>query len=533
MGKPKLHVYIPGLPQRSYEYRRGDSILIYDEKKNAVLIDGGEKELFDRMEAFLRKEFTAEDGYAHVTYILTHWHGDHDCGLKYCLESPHIFVDRIYCPPPEELKNVPRDDGYGEYSRAVKRIALAKEYNKEVIYPVSGKKVGHWVGKIRMWMYRQAASNADYVDYQVNNTSVQVYFPDLEFLTTGDAITSEDKFLKKFDWRIIGFKIGHHGNACTYSTCDLLTQHGARICYYTDWEPNGISIGGTTFSKYGAGRTKQYFKTLRPFEDIRIEADGNGHVTWSQGNDSWTYDIAYGAEIAPPDENADVVPVIHVNTGFKGYNVSRRTDSIKYIVIHYVGAESTAKDNVSYFNSADRQASADFFVGHDGDIWQYNPNIKDQYSWHCGGGRQSDQGGSLYGICKNGNSIGIELCTKKVNGNWTFSDKTVNAAQVLVQYLMKEYGVSADHVCRHFDVTGKYCPQVKGWIDPLGTEEWKKFKAIISGQSKPVSHIYRVRLSWEDAKSQLGAFSDLGNAKAMRDKHEGYHIYDECGTMIE
>lgn len=133
MAKPKLHIHIPSLPQRSYEYRRGDSILVYDDDRNAILIDGGERELFDQMELYLRKNFTGKDGYAHVTFVLTHWHGDHDCGLRYALESPHIFVDRIYCPDPEELKLVPRDEGYEEYSRAKKRLALAKDYNKEVI----------------------------------------------------------------------------------------------------------------------------------------------------------------------------------------------------------------------------------------------------------------------------------------------------------------------------------------------------------------------------------------------------------------
>lgn len=32
---------------------------------------------------------------------------------------------------------------------------------------------------------------------------------------------------------------------------------------------------------------------------------------------------------------------------------------------------------------------------------------------------------------------------------------------------------------------------------------------------------YRVRKSWDDAKSQLGAYTMLGNAKAMADKNPG------------
>lgn len=529
----KLHVYIPSLPQRSYEYRRGDSILIYDEDKAAVLIDGGERELFDRMEAFLRKNFTGSDGYAHVTQIITHWHGDHDCALKYTLESPHIFVDEIIAPDPEELKNVPRDDGYEEYNRAKKRLALAKDYNKKITFPRADKRVGRWVGQIRMWMYRQTASNADYVDYQVNNTSIQVFFPDLEFLTTGDAITAEDKFLKKFDWRVTGFKIPHHGNACTYSTCDQLTQHGAKICYYTDWEPSGTAIGNTHFSKYGAGRAKQYFTILRPFEDIYIDSDGENHVTWEQGGKSWTFDINSGVPIPEPEPEVEILPIIKKNTGFRGYNVSPRSDKIKYIVIHYTGDDgATAENEVKYFNTADRQASADFFVGHDGDIWQYNPEPVNQYSWHCGGSIESSHH-PLHGICKNSNSLGVELCTRKVGGDWTFTDKTVVAAQTLVKYLMSLYGVPADNVVRHYDVTGKSCPRVPGWGAVGGSAEWDKFKAAISGAPAPAEgQIYRVRKSWADADSQLGAFSVLENARAMAAKHTGWKIFDSFGQEV-
>lgn len=38
--------------------------------------------------------------------------------------------------------------------------------------------------------------------------------------------------------------------------------------------------------------------------------------------------------------------------------------------------------------------------------------------------------------------------------------------------------------------------------------------------------IYRVRKSWADAASQLGAFKDFDNAKALADKHPGYFVYD-------
>lgn len=171
---------------------------------------------------------------------------------------------------------------------------------------------------------------------------------------------------------------------------------------------------------------------------------------------------------------------INQNTGFKGFNVTVGREKPSFIVMHYVGAAGSAANNVAYFNGGNRSASADFFVDENG-IWQYNPDIDRQYSWHCGGGRQSSQGGSFYGTCRNANSIGIEMCCYQVGNLWAFREKTVDNAVELVRYLMGKYGIPASHVIRHFDVTGKYCPNVPGWIPPTGSEvKWSVFKNRLS-----------------------------------------------------
>lgn len=43
---------------------------------------------------------------------------------------------------------------------------------------------------------------------------------------------------------------------------------------------------------------------------------------------------------------------------------------------------------------------------------------------------------------------------------------------------------------------------------------------------------YRVRKSWEDSKSQLGAYKVLSNAKNMADKNPGYFVFDPEGKKI-
>lgn len=53
-----------------------------------------------------------------------------------------------------------------------------------------------------------------------------------------------------------------------------------------------------------------------------------------------------------------------------------------------------------------------------------------------------------------------------------------------------------------------------------------------SDSENTVVKYYRVRKSWEDAKSQIGAYTILANAKAMADKNPGYEVYDWNGKQV-
>jgi len=171
---------------------------------------------------------------------------------------------------------------------------------------------------------------------------------------------------------------------------------------------------------------------------------------------------------------------IHVNHTL----LKRNKSDIKYIVIHYVGALGDAKANCEYYGSTYVGASADFFVGHSGDIWQAN-DYYNYYSWHCGGGLQGTGGHKFFGVCMNQNSIGIELCVRKrstktmnaTDRDWYFEDATVASAALLVRQLMQELDIDIHHVIRHYDVNGKICP------NPFVMDEskWAAFKKRIMG----------------------------------------------------
>lgn len=135
---------------------------------------------------------------------------------------------------------------------------------------------------------------------------------------------------------------------------------------------------------------------------------------------------------------------------------SGRRDSIKYIVIHYVGATGSALANVKYYGGTPNiGASAHYYVGHaseDGEVYQ-SVDPKD-CAWHCG-----SPSGNYYHPCRNDSSIGIEICChKRADGTWYFDDITVEKAIELTKWLMAEYDITPENVIRHYDVTHKTCP---------------------------------------------------------------------------
>lgn len=227
------------------------------------------------------------------------------------------------------------------------------------------------------------------------------------------------------------------------------------------------------------------------------------------------------------------------NSNFTAYrNCRERAEKIKYIVIHYTGSEGTAQNNVAYFNGGNRSASAHYFVGRDGVICEYCDPAK-WYAWHCGGSLESSHH-PYYGKCTNANSIGIEICTHNNGSNWEFTGKAVNAAIELTKYLMQKFGVPADNVIRHYDVTGKSCPRVPGWGAVGGSAEWDKFKKSIGSTATVTAtttstekKLYRVRKTWADSASQIGAYLILDNAIAEANNAGAkYAVFDWEGKEI-
>ena len=166
---------------------------------------------------------------------------------------------------------------------------------------------------------------------------------------------------------------------------------------------------------------------------------------------------------------------------------------IKYIVIHYVGALGGAKANCQWYAGGNRSASAHYYVDFDGSIWQ---SVEDKnIAWHCGAKKY------VHPECRNANSIGIELCVRNhgsladTSRDWYFEDKTVMAAIELTKVLMEKYHIAPDHVIRHYDVTGKICPNP--FVYNSGKYTWEYFKKAISSPTVKKSGWVKEDTGWK------------------------------------
>ena len=150
-----------------------------------------------------------------------------------------------------------------------------------------------------------------------------------------------------------------------------------------------------------------------------------------------------------------------------------RTQPVRYIVMHYTANNGdTARNNCDYYHRVGGlQASAHYFCDEHGAM----QSVREcDTAWHCGA-----EAGRRYWHpeCRNGNSIGIEMCSRKrADGSYYIKPETVANAAALAKDIMQRYGIDTEHVLRHYDVTGKRCPMP--WVDDPA--QWTAFKDMLT-----------------------------------------------------
>ena len=153
---------------------------------------------------------------------------------------------------------------------------------------------------------------------------------------------------------------------------------------------------------------------------------------------------------------------------------TRPYSAIRYIVIHYTANDGDHDEsNARYFQTAHKPASSAHYFVDENEIVQ--SVLDSNTAWHCGAKSYK------HPKCRNDNSIGIEMCSEKdENGQYYINQATQNRAVNLIKVLIKQYNISIENVLRHYDVTGKICPEpfVKNQV------QWLDFKAKLTQQSE-------------------------------------------------
>lgn len=156
-----------------------------------------------------------------------------------------------------------------------------------------------------------------------------------------------------------------------------------------------------------------------------------------------------------PDGCIYDIPYFEEQIEFNITQINRKASDIKGIIIHGTGnTAKTATDymHYKYFNSGNKNSSADYFVDHDS-ITRIN-NWKQGYTWHIGD-RPNGLKVPYYG-CYNKNTIGIEICANNYNDAKKMQATIENAIKLTI-YLMKEINLDSSKVYRHWDITRKFC----------------------------------------------------------------------------
>lgn len=204
--------------------------------------------------------------------------------------------------------------------------------------------------------------------------------------------------------------------------------------------------------------------------------------------------------------------------------------NVEYIVYHYTGnSKDTAWANANYFQGANRDASAHYFVD-DENIYQIVDAC--DVAWHCGSKTY------YHAYCRNSNSIGIEMCCTA--GNYKVGPAALENAAQLGASLCKYFGITDvdKYVVRHYDVSHKKCPaQMAG----DSNAEWNKFKARIKELLTPVvikpSEAIKLdfnvgdvvnfvgKLHYKSADASIGSACKAGEAKVTATSKLGKHQY--------
>lgn len=226
---------------------------------------------------------------------------------------------------------------------------------------------------------------------------------------------------------------------------------------------------------------------------------------------------------------------------------SPRNKAVDIITPHCVVGQCSVETLGNIFAPTSRQASSNYGIGVDGRIGMYCEE-KDR-SW-CSSSSANDN-----------RAITIE-CASDTKHPYAMNTKVYNALVDLCVDICKRYGKTkllwlvnkektlaykpkADEMLLtvHRWYANKSCPGdwLYNRLGELATTVTQRLGGVGTTPNTPTpsnpstgatNGLYRVRKSWADTKSQIGAYKSLNNAKNAADKNPGYSVFDSNGKVV-
>lgn len=304
------------------------------------------------------------------------------------------------------------------------------------------------------------------------------------------------------------------------------------------------------------------------------EMFGTGTVTIAPSNGDTTIKVPSEGGSGKMKYSSSNKPLVCMQTNSTCYK-GTSTMTVKGILWHSTGANNpnlkryvqpsdNAKDRDEWlkllgknsygndWNHISHQAGLNCWIGKlaDGTVttvqtmpWNYKP-------WGCGSGSK--------GSCNNG-WIQFEICEDGLTDKAYF-DKVYKEACEITAYLCEMYnidpkgsvtvnGVKIPTILCHADSHklgfGSNHGDINHWFPKHGKSMETAREDVAALLKKPTTstitpaepekpkEMYRVRKTWEDTKSQIGAYTVLENAKKACDKAgAGYEVYNSAGVAI-
>lgn len=195
----------------------------------------------------------------------------------------------------------------------------------------------------------------------------------------------------------------------------------------------------------------------------------------------------------------------------------------KKITIHHMAGNLSVETCANVFCGT-RKASSNYGIGTDGRVGLY-VDEKDR-AWTSSSSENDSQ------------AVTIEVSNNSGAPNWTVSDAAFNKLIDLCVDICKRNGIKkliwtgdkTGTLTCHYMFAATACPGP--YLKSRMAEIANLVNARLSGTTTTpeVKKYYRVRKSWEDASSQIGAYAILENAKAQC--KEGYSVYDWNGNEV-